>query len=375
MITSLQIFSQTKVQFLMYLTQELSKKLNISFTKLGEEECEVCSVHDMHKKDLPECLDCEICKKIGEHQRKFREARESYCKDKASKSMAYAVDLQKVVVLPIMDQFKTAIFTPRLVTFNETFAHLGGATAVNPNITALWHEATSGQNAPDIASAFWNFFIQVNCSLPIVLWLDNCSAQNKNWTFFTMLVQAIHFFNFESITLKFFEPGHTFMAADSVHAAIEKQMKKKKSIWDFQDFANVVATSNIVKIQIVPLAHSDFLNFQDGTATKNLKLRGRPKLAEMSMVQFRKYSRQLFYSKSHDESKFKPFSFLRPQFSLALPSKKTHSRGIPEQKKSKICNNLLQHIPALHRLFWKELPVNNQSNDLLTHNDVEHVEN
>ena len=122
------------------------------------------------------------------------------------------------------------------------------------------------------------------------------------------------------------------------------------------------------------MAHSDFLNFQDGTAPKNLKARGRPKLADMSMVQFRKYSRQLFYSKNHDESKLKPFSFLRTQFSLSLPSRKDRPRGITEQKKSKICNNLLQHIPVLHRLFWKELPVNNQSNDLLTDHDVEPVE-
>ncbi len=137
--------------------------------------------------------------KFVEHQHKFREARGGYTKDKASPGKAYAVDLQKVVVLPIMDQFKTAIFTPRLETFNETFAPLNGATPENPNITALWHEATSGRNIPDIASAFWNFFVLVNGSYPIILWLDNCSAQNKNWTFFTMLVQAIHFFNFESI--------------------------------------------------------------------------------------------------------------------------------------------------------------------------------
>ena len=38
--------------------------------------------------------------------------------------------------------------------------------------------------------------------------------------------------NFESIILKFFEPGHTFMAADSVHAAIEKKMKKIQKIND-----------------------------------------------------------------------------------------------------------------------------------------------
>jgi len=29
----------------------------------------------------------------------------------------------------------------------------------------------------------------------------------------------------EDITLKYFEPGHTFMSADSVHHGVEKSMK------------------------------------------------------------------------------------------------------------------------------------------------------
>jgi hypothetical protein len=305
-------------------------------------------------------VECEICTNFVAHQNKFREARESYNKDKTSGVKAFAVDLQKVCVLPRMEQFKDAIFTPRLVTFNETFAPLGGATENNPNVAVLWHEATCGRNAPDIASTYWNFFIQVNCFIPIILWLDNCSAQNKNWTLFSMLVQAVQFFNFESITLKFFEPGHTFMAADSVHAAIEKQMKKKKNIWDFQEYVNLVANSNVAKIQAIPMTFSDFFNFQDGTSSQNLKPRGRPKLAAMYMVQFRKYSRQLFYSNDQDENNFKSFTFLRKQFSLNLPSQKEHPRGISVEKKAKICKNLLNLIPITNIIFWKDLPVNKQ---------------
>jgi hypothetical protein len=139
-----------------------------------------------------------------------------------------------------MSGYKVVLFTPRLVTFNETFAPLGKSSATKPNIPILWHEATSGRNASDIASAFWSFLNKMDSSEALVLWLEKCSAQNKNWTLFSTLVKAVHIFKFETITLKFFEPGHTFMAADSVHAAIEKQMKKQKEVFDFPHF---VATS------------------------------------------------------------------------------------------------------------------------------------
>ena len=116
------------------------KEMKISFTKLGEEECETCSKHELHKlTSHVDMVECKICVNFAAHQNKFREARESYTKDKASGVKAYAVDLQKVGVLPYIEQFKVAIFTPRLVTFNETFAPLGGATENNPNIAVLWH--------------------------------------------------------------------------------------------------------------------------------------------------------------------------------------------------------------------------------------------
>ena len=40
----------------------------------------------------------------------------------------FAVDLQKVVMLPRIEQFKSAIFCHRLVAFNETFASIKTGT-------------------------------------------------------------------------------------------------------------------------------------------------------------------------------------------------------------------------------------------------------
>ena len=61
------------------------KEMKISFTKLGEEECEICSKHELHKlTSHVDMVECEMCVNFSAYQNKLREARESYSKDKAS---------------------------------------------------------------------------------------------------------------------------------------------------------------------------------------------------------------------------------------------------------------------------------------------------
>lgn len=72
----------------------------------------------------------------------------------------------------------------------------------------------------------------------LVVWLDNCSGQNKNYVLFQTLFTAVKTqeIPFQTLTLKYFVPGHSFMAADSFHAAVEKRMAKDRNILDFSDF-------------------------------------------------------------------------------------------------------------------------------------------
>ncbi|KAI4790401.1 hypothetical protein KUCAC02_034655, partial [Chaenocephalus aceratus] len=54
----------------------------------------------------------------------------------------------------------------------------------------------------------------------------------------------------EDITLKFFQPGHTFMSADSFHHGVEQEMKSRPGgvVYDFDDFLSVVGNSNSKKV-------------------------------------------------------------------------------------------------------------------------------
>ena len=68
----------------------------------------------------------------------YKQARIHYEKDRSENShCAFSVDMEKVLLLPHMPQYKEAIFTRRLVTFNETFARLGSDSAP---LAIIWHE-------------------------------------------------------------------------------------------------------------------------------------------------------------------------------------------------------------------------------------------
>lgn len=136
----------------------------------------------------------------------------------------YCADLQKVIMLPAIDQFKTCISTRRLTTFNGNFVPLG-STKKSQSLAILWHEGVSNRKKEDLVSTFFQFFLTFRDSKRINLWLDNCSAQNKNWCLITFLIYIINSTHIkaESIQLFYFEPGHTFMAADSIITKLKKQ--------------------------------------------------------------------------------------------------------------------------------------------------------
>ena len=55
-------------------------------------------------------------------------------------------------------------------------------------------------------------------------------------------------YKLEVITIKYFEPGHTYMSADSFHHAVEQEIRRKRNLLDFKDFED---TTNATGISIV----------------------------------------------------------------------------------------------------------------------------
>ena len=172
--------------------------------------------------------DCTNCAKFSLHIDLADEARTAYRAEGKSlpSKITVSVDMQKVVMLPGLPGIKEAIFCKRLVVFNETFATIGKKPSQKP-IGVLWNEAIKGRSAEDVASSFITLIRNFRDCEKFVFLADNCSGQNKNWFLYTALVNKVNRLTTatKEITIKYFEPGHTFMSADSFHHKVEQAMQ------------------------------------------------------------------------------------------------------------------------------------------------------
>ena len=264
-------------------------------------------------------------------------------------------------MLPRMPGNKTAIFTKRIVAFHETFATVGkkakGKRKENTT-SVVWHEGVAGRKAEEIASAFVSALEKDRDRKHVILWLDNCTAQNKNWCLHSTLVNS-KAVEFEDITLKFFETGHTFMSADSFHHGVELEMKKRKdgNVYDFSEFVDVVKKSNSGKVDVIVLDNEKVRAYKGGQSQVKLK-KAKVLLGKMCVIQLRRGSRNLHYKTSHADDDFQQVDFLKNVFSLDRPPKlRTEGRGIPDAKKTDIVRKLCPMMPASRRSFWENLMI------------------
>ena len=202
----------------------------------------------------------------------------------------------------------------------------------------------------------------------VIIWADNCSGQNKNWWLFTILVQFVNtWWGTQSVSLKYLEKGHTFMAADGIHGEIGKQLKKDKNIVNFDDFVKVCRkgskTCKTIEIDI-----SDFYLFPRGNKCRSSKVDTMPLLEEVVGVKFIKGSTAMMTKTSFlDESKTVHFlnkKFLNSGALKTFPTPLDRCKGIPSNKKEGIIR-VLKGISEEKRRFWNDLCVDDGVVDLV----------
>lgn len=354
------------INFSYYLYRQVVSSLNISFVKLGHEECWACELFQVHQKatgHVKECLvaDCKECETWGKHHKLYKAARAEYQNDCARNEVVITADLQKVIMLPRCDTFKEVIFVPRIIAYNESFVPAGKRPKV-PFFAVVWHEATAGRCKSDIISSFYSYFLQMRDITHLILWMDNCSSQNKNWTLYSFFVYLLNCDEvaLELLELKYFEPGHTFMAADSFHHRVEHSLKMKGKVYDFADYVNAVATS-CKSVQVIELRDSSFFfDWKDHCSKHKLtKTSPKPYLSDMVHVIFRRGEKTLTYATSFGENAINLNFLTHKAFKTGItkPQCRNMCRGVTEIRKQTIINKLCQIMPANRLQFWKSLPV------------------
>jgi len=92
----------------------------------------------------------------------------------------------------------------------------------------------------------------------------------------------------QEITLKYFESGHTFTSADSVHHGVEQQKKQTEdgNVYDLNDFAAIIGKSNGAAMNVIEMKNEDFLDWHGEQSQQKLKAKERSMLADLVEVKF-----------------------------------------------------------------------------------------
>ena len=125
--------------------------------------------------------------------------------------------------------------------------------------------------------------------------MDNCGAQNKNWTLFTMLLHLVNskIVATEEVEQKYLKKGHTFMSADSKHKQIQQEMRNIRKIYDFDDFQTCVKKA---KCEVMEMQIDNFQEWKSGMSPYALKkMQNRPYLDKMVHVKFMHGSHLIHY--------------------------------------------------------------------------------
>ena len=154
------------------------------------------------------------------------------------------------------------------------------------------------------------------------------------------------------------------MSADSFHHSVEEEIRKKKSLYDFDDFVECVQNQGIAIVMNAE-SFSDFKN--EKGCGKDIKV---PYLKNICEIQFRKGSTKIFWKESFEETVHRESEFLKKKsrkefiYKWKPYPRKGEARGIEQKKKEDILSKLGPLLKPGKLRFWENIPSNINSKDL-----------
>ena len=129
----------------------------------------------------------------------------------------------------------------------------------------------------------------------------------------------------ETITIKYFEKGRKYMAVDSFHHQVEEGIRKRRYLYDFNDYIQVVNLCG----NAIEMSHEDFYDFRNYKS--NGEDKNYPLIGDIPVVQFRKSSTRIYWKTSFEESEFKSGQFLQKKFrDISKKKRLLRKKGIPQ---------------------------------------------
>lgn len=182
-----------------------------------------------------------------------------------SKTLTTSFDMQKVLNTPHGESM-LLYYSRKYAMYNLTFYESG-----TRNVACyLWGESEGKRGSQEISSCLYLYLKDVdNRGIKnLLLYCDSCCGQNRN----KVVMSALNNFlktskHLQVIQINFLIPGHTYMPVDSVHAVIEKEVKKL-IVWSPSQWPTFIeaARKRPKPYQVYLMEHTDFLDFRELTA-------------------------------------------------------------------------------------------------------------
>jgi hypothetical protein len=340
-------------------------QFNISFHKPLKDICDFCTEY----KNKSDNEKLEVLQAFKRHlhnkdlARKSKENDKMFAKSSATHCTA-CFDLQQVVTLPKANQ-SCLYYSRKLNNYNLTVYSLGTGDAH----CYLWNETVANRGSCEVASCVFNFFKTLfkDNIRTITTYSDNCSGQNRNRYFVSMMWYALKLLNFESVSHKFLERGHTQNENDTVHSCIEKSMKNIPLYTTSQLATTFQMARRSQPFKVTEMTTSDFFDFKDlSEQIRNLEIDSEG--CKIKWMEIRIIS---FSSEMPDTAKIQydydgPVRFLNLlsnlRKSVSAPTLKKLFKGddVPKLSKAKyddlmkLCKKNL--IPKAYYSFYENLP-------------------
>ncbi|XP_052215260.1 uncharacterized protein LOC127833824 isoform X1 [Dreissena polymorpha] len=233
---------------------------NLSFHKPIKDRCDFCVSVENAGPDVKQAQQGEYNRHINNKIKSRQSKVDDKEKAKTDHDLCVACfDLEQVLLTPHSNE-SCLYYKRKLSSFNFTIYDL----CTKDGYCYIWNEVISGRGACEIASCVLDF-IKAKRKKGIkhfIFYSDNCSSQNKNKYYITMLWHSLQSLGISTIQHKYLIKGHTQNEADSIHACVEAA-SRKISIYTTAQWSAVVRTARREQPYIVKeMGPTDFFDFK-----------------------------------------------------------------------------------------------------------------
>jgi len=233
---------------------------NLSFFKPKKDQCADCAEWKSSEENAQK-YQLHQDSKIFVRGLKKQDKENSRDQSQGSNTRVLTCDLEKVLYCP-QSELGDFYYKRKLSVYNFTIFDC----TVKEGHLYVWDQ-TTGKRGSDETSSFLQDHIETVVNndgvKTVIIYSDSCSGQNKNQYLYTMYFALAMRLKI-NIIHRYLEKGHTQMECDSVHARVEKKIKKQEVFVPSQ-YYGFMKTAKVKKpaYQIHEVKQSDIFNYRE----------------------------------------------------------------------------------------------------------------